>query len=135
MKKILSLTMLSIACFLMLFGCEEQDSPKETEKIAKVEDFENYYYVSDAYTLDLQEDKLLVSGMFLRDKKSILDEFVLTEEMDGVFVNTEFTNAKVKVKDDKYFITADGGLSLEFTMFMDHIIVDSFGMEYVRKKK
>lgn len=135
MRKILSLAMLSIACVLMLFGCEEQDSLKEPKKIAKVEDFENYYYISDAYTLDLYEDKLFVSGMFLRDKKSILDEFVLTEEMDGLFVNTEFTNAKVKVKDDKYFITADDGLSLEFTMFMDHIIVDSFGMEYIRKKK
>ncbi|AWE07477.1 protein-disulfide isomerase [Lysinibacillus sp. 2017] len=134
MKKILSLAML-IACALMLFGCDQLFSPKEPEKVAKVEDFKTYYYVSDRYTVYLHEDKLLVYGIYLRDTKSSLDEFVLTKEMDGPFVNTEFTNAKVKVKDDKYFITADDDLSLEFTIFMDHIIIDSFGTEYIRNKK
>lgn len=136
MKKILLLAILSVTCALMLIGCDQLFSPKEPKKIAKVEDFETHFYESDRYTIYLDEDKLIIYGALLRDnKKSILNEVVVSDDMDSPFVHREFTNAKIKVKGDKYFITADDDVSLEFTKFMDHIIVDSEGMEYIRKKK
>lgn len=136
MKKILSLAMLSIACALMLFGCDQQNSSKNSGKVAKAEDFETHFYESDRYTIYLHEDGLTVYGAFINDnRKSILDDVVVSDDMGSPFIHREFTNAKVEVKGDKYFITADDDISLEFTKFMDHIIVDSEGMEYIRKAK
>lgn len=136
MKKILSLAMLSIGCALMLFGCDQQGSSNNSEKVAKAEDFETHYYQSDRYMIYLDENELTINGTFVNDdRKSILDKVVVTEDMESPHVEREYTNAKVEVKDDKYIITADDGVSLEFTKFKEHIIVDADGMEYIRKAK
>lgn len=136
MKKILSLAMLIIVCALMLFGCDQQNSSKNSDKVAKAEDFESHFYQSDRYTIYLHEDGLTIDGTFINDdRKSIIDKVVVSEDMDSPHIHKELTNAKVKVKGDKYIITADDDISLEFTKFMDHIIVDSEGMEYIRKAK
>ncbi|MGE7981894.1 protein-disulfide isomerase [Solibacillus sp. NPDC093137] len=136
MKKILSIAMLSIACVLSLFGCDQQNLSKNSDKVTKAEDFESHFYQSDRYTIYLHEDGLTIDGTFINDdRKSILDKVVVSEEMDSPHIHKEFTNAKVEVKGDKYIITADDGVSLEFTKFMNHIIVDSVGMEYIRKAK
>lgn len=84
----------------------------------------------------LDENELTINGTFVNDdRKSILDKVVVTEDMESPHVEREYTNAKVEVKDDKYIITADDGVSLEFTKFKEHIIVDADGMEYIRKAK
>ena len=136
MKKILSIAMLSIACVLILFGCDQQNSSKNSDKVAKADDFESHFYQSDRYTIYMHEDELTIDGTFVNDdRKSILDKVVVSEDMDSPHIHREFANAKVKAKGDKYIITADDGVSLEFTKFMDHIIVDSEGMEYIRNAK
>ena len=74
------------------------------------------------------------------DRKSAIDEFMLsyfetTGEELTAFFQKEFSDAKVEVKGDQYLITADHGFSIEFTKFKAHIIVDTEGMEYIRKPK
>lgn len=136
MKKIHFLTVLSIVSILMLMGCDQKASSEESSMVAKPEDFETHFYESDRYAISLHKDGLTIYGTFINDdKKSILDKVVVSESMDSPFIHKEYANAKVEVKDDKYIITADDDISLEFTKFMDHIIVDSEGMEYIRKAK
>lgn len=100
MKKNLSFAMLIIVCALMLFGCDQQNSSKNSDKVAKAEDF------SDRYTIYLHEDGLTIDGTFINDdRKSIIDKVVVSEDMDSPHIHKELNNAKVKVKGDKYIIT------------------------------
>lgn len=80
---------------------------------------------------------LTIMGTYINDdRKSVIDEIVVShEDIDSPFFHEEYGNAEIEVKDNKYLITAENGISLEFTKFMDQIIVDSEGMEYIKKAK
>ncbi|MER2028298.1 MAG: protein-disulfide isomerase [Solibacillus sp.] len=144
MKKISLFATLFISSFTLLAACDEKTAVDYTTLTAQAEDFETYFYESDRYSLTLHEDDLTIMGTMginvEDDRKSAIDEVMLsyfesTEEELTAFFQKEFSDAKVEVQGNQYLITADHGLSLEFTKFKDHIIVDAEGMEYIRKAK
>ena len=144
MKKISLFATLFISSFALLAACDEKTEVGDSTLTAQAEDFETYFYESDRYSLTLHEDDLTIMGTMginVEDgRKSAIDEVILshfesTEEELTAFFQKEFSDAKVEVQGNQYLITADHGLSLKFTKFKDHIIVDAEGMEYIRKAK
>lgn len=133
--------LLFLAIGTMLYLIPQSDKQlavdsKEAALVAKEEDFESHFYESDRYAVYLHEDVLIIYGTFIGDnRKSIIADVLLSGEIDSPFIRKEYSDAKVETKGDKYLITAEGDISLEFTKFMEHIIVDSYGMEYIRKDK
>lgn len=133
MKKFIYLVLFCSLSVFLLVGCTND---AESGPIANKSDLENAFFESNRYQFAISEDKLLLMGYrYIGDRHSFDDILFDGEETksDSVSVHMEFDNVKVKTKGSEYFITADG---ISFTMkkFMDHIITDELGNEYIRNK-
>lgn len=132
MKKWIYLWGICILSVLLVVGCSDES---ESGLVAKKEDLENSLFKSDRYQFTLIDNKLEVIGHYnTMEKEYTFDEIYFPE---GGSTNTkvwkEYDNVKVKTDAENYSITADG-LSINFKKFMNHIITDEEGNEFIKIK-
>ncbi|MEK5482744.1 MULTISPECIES: hypothetical protein [unclassified Viridibacillus] len=135
MKKML-LLFSSISLIFLLVACSEYGDGMTYE--AKASDFEGGFEHNSQMIVVIGE-KLMINGNYNAEEKqkTVLDK-VLESEVDNEFpakrIEKTYKNVKIKTKKDKYYITADDGISLEFQKIGDRIIVDEEGAEYYTDK-
>jgi len=138
----LSLTLLITACS---FSVNEADSTgvefkvssnTEVDYEAKATGFEEGGFTNNrGQLIALENGELILSGAPPYDPKrtTTIDLIFQAEGYDSPPVYQAYKNAEITTEGDRYFITADNGLSLEFTKIGDRIIVDEEGEEYFTK--
>ena len=132
MKKLIFLFGICVLSVLLVFGCSDES---ESGLIAKEEDLENSLFKSGRYQFTLIDNKLEVRGHFNNmEKEYAFDKIYFPE---GGATNSkvvkEYESVKVKTDAENYTITADG-LSIKFKKFMNHIIIDEEGYEFIKIK-
>lgn len=130
MKKMFYLLGLCGLSMLLLIGCMN----KNEEPIARENDLEEATFGSNRYQLTISDGKLFVMGNVVVGEKHIFDEIIFEENEPVVpSVSMVFEDVKIKTKGSEYFITADG-ISFKMKKFMNHIVKDELGNEYIIKK-
>lgn len=132
MKKIIALLFFSIALIFLLVACSEEKN--ESKFIAKASDFEDSGFTSrKGQLIVVIGDELMISANYdpQSKEKSSIDKILESEQVkSGNHFLKNFKNVIISTKDDKYYISADDGVSLEFQKIGERIIVDEEGMEY-----
>ena len=133
-----SMYLLLSGLILLLAACTNEPTPENEIYIAKVSDFEdNIFTNTQNQSIGLLGDDLRIAGIYDQGakRKSSLDS-ILSSIYDGTNDQVEeyFTNVEIKTKEDKYYITADEGISLTFTKIGERIIKDENGIEYTSPK-
>lgn len=138
MIKKLVLTFLCISLTIFILGCSDEKTKDPTEYKARVSDFEeNFFTNKNNQSIGLTKNGLRINGYYDKEakSKSSLDEIISSiSEGSGNHVEKTFTNAEIKIEDDKYYITADEGISLVFKKVGERIIKDEKGTEYSTPK-
>lgn len=119
---------------LLIFGCSDKTDSEQL--IAKKTDLEDAVFESRPYQFQLIEgDKLLIlrDGVPPDERKYSFDE-ILFEDGIPHSVYLEFDNVKVETKDEYYFISADGLSTFKLKKFMNHILMDEEGREFIRNR-
>ncbi|TQR21744.1 protein-disulfide isomerase [Psychrobacillus vulpis] len=130
-KKHTALFFLSISLIFFLAACSEE--AKESTYIAKASDFEDSGFTSrSSQLIVVVGDELLISANYghTKEKSSIDNILELENVQSSVRFEKLYKNVKIKTKGDKYYLTADNDISLEFQKIGERIIVDEEGMEY-----
>ncbi|MBD8026365.1 hypothetical protein H9636_06805 [Ureibacillus sp. Re31] len=134
LKKFRFLT-LSFLVFLFVYGCSDVQETNKGEFKADKSDFEeNLFTNRQNQTIgSLIDNEIIILGSYNkqeREKTSLDDIISKSSESTGDEVEITFKNAEITTKGDKYYITADNGLSLVFRKVGDRIIEDEEGQEY-----
>lgn len=135
MLKKFSFLTLSLLIFIFIIGCSEEQETNKGEFTADKSDFEDNLFTNrQNQTIgSLIENEIIILGSYskqAREKTSLDDIISKTSKSTGEDVELTFKNAEIKTKGDKYYITADNGLSLVFKKVGDRIIEDEEGQEY-----
>lgn len=133
-----SMYLLLFGLILLLAACTNEPAPENEIYIAKVSDFEdNIFTNTQSQSIGLLGGDLRIAGSYDQGvkSKSSLDS-ILSSISGGTGDQVEkvFTNVEIKTKEDKYYITADEGISLTFTKIGERIIKDENGIEYTSPK-
>ncbi len=133
-----SMYLLLFGLILLLAACINEPAPENEIYIAKVSDFEdNIFTNTQSQSIGLLGGDLRIAGIYGQGakSKSSLDS-ILSSISGGTGDQVEkvFTNVEIKTKEDKYYITADEGISLTFTKIGERIIKDKNGIEYTSPK-
>lgn len=133
-----SMYFLLFGLILLLAACTNEPTPENEIYIAKVSDFEdNIFTNTQNQSVGLLGGDLRIAGIYDQGakRKSSLDS-ILSSISGGTGDQVEkiFTNVEIKTKEDKYYITADEGISLTFTKIGERIIKDESGIEYTSPK-
>lgn len=134
LKKMIRL-FLSFSLILLLAACSEDVTQYE----AKASNFEDVGFVyNNDLTIVVIGEELVIFGFVSKydpERKTIIDKLSKSANaVQGEFNEKRYKNVKIKTKKDKYYITADDGLSLEFQKIGERIIVDEVGAEYFTNK-
>lgn len=129
MKKI---GLLFIFAFIFLTACSEED----TEYQAKRSDFEDGGFKNKyEQIIAIKGEELMIFTNYEHlEKNSSIDKIFETEDTSKRPLQKIYKNVEIKTKKDKYYITADGGISVEFQKVGERIIVDKEGIEYFTSK-
>jgi len=125
------LLFISIAFIFLLAACSE-DVIQYEAKPSDFEDggFKNKY--SQIIAIEGEELLFFSSNYDHTEKKTSLDK--IFESEDSAEEPLIYKNVKIKTEKDRYYITAEDGLSLEFKKIGERIIVDEEGVEYYTSK-
>ena len=125
------LLFISIAFIFLLAACSE-DVIQYEAKPSDFEDggFKNKY--SQIIAIEGEELLFFSSNYDDTEKKTSLDK--IFESEDSAEEPIIYKNVKIKTEKDRYYITAEDGLSLEFKKIGERIIVDEEGVEYYTSK-
>ncbi|MFF2753305.1 hypothetical protein ACFVR1_06055 [Psychrobacillus sp. NPDC058041] len=130
MKKRIGSLFLSV--IFLLVACSEDVTQYE----AKASDFEDagFENTNNQRIVAIGKD-LFIFGNFNTKSKTSIDKILESENfVSDQSYQKKYKNVKITTKKDKYYITADGGISLEFKKIGDRIIVDEEGVEYFTEK-
>jgi len=127
------LLFISIAFIFLLAACSE-DVIQYEAKPSDFEDggFENKY--TQIIAINGEELLFFTSNYVDPKKKTSLDKIFDSEDSAGNPLDKIYKNFKIKTKKDRYYITVEDGLSLEFKKIGERIIVDEEGVEYYTSK-
>ncbi|QOV12603.1 hypothetical protein [Viridibacillus arvi] len=129
MKKI---GLLLIGLIFLLVACSEDVMTYE----AKASDFEGGFE-HNSQMIIVNGEELMINGNYYSEEKqkTVLDKVLEADnEFPAKHIEKIYKNAKIKTKKDRYYITADDGISLEFQKIGDRIIVDEEGAEFYTMK-
>ena len=120
------LLFISIAFIFLLAACSEDVIQYE----AKPSDFEDGGFKNKNDQIIAIEGEALLfftSNYVDSKKKTSLDKIFESEDSAGNPLHKIYKNVKIKTEKDRYYITAEDGLSLEFKKIGERIIVDEEG--------
>ena len=128
-KNFYLLGLFTLVC-LLIIGCTNEN---ESEYVADKDDFKNAFFKSDRYQIQIDKDKLVISGNNYPGKKYSFDYIFFPDgdEASGGAVFMEYDNTKVTTKGANYYISADG-ISFTLKKFQNHIVLDEEGNEFIR---
>lgn len=122
----------SVAFIFLLVACSEDVIQYE----AKPSDFEDSGFKNKySQIIAIHGEELLIFTTYdHNEKKTSIDEIFESEDSTEKPLQKIYKNVKIRTKKDRYYITAEDGLSLEFKKIGDRIIVDEEGVEYYTSK-
>lgn len=123
---------LFLSVIFLLVACSEDVTQYE----ANASDFEDAGFENNKNQRIVVIGKdLFIFGNFNTKKKTSIDKILESENfVSDQSYQKKYKNVKITTKKDKYYITADGDISLEFEKIGDRIIVDEEGVEYFTEK-
>ena len=130
--KKMGLLFISIAFIFLLSACSEDVIQYE----AKPSDFEDGGFKNKySQIIAIHDEELLIFTNYDHPKKKTsIDKIFESEDSTEKPLQKIYKNVKIKTKKDRYYITAEDGLSLEFKKNGERIIVDEEGVEYYTSK-
>ena len=134
MKKLIYLLGLC-GLLLLISGCSDKTDSEKL--IAKKTDLDDAVFESRPYQFELFDgDKLRImrDGVPPDQYKIFSFDKILFEDGIPHSVYLEFDNVKVETKDEYYFISADGLPTFKLKKFMNHIVMDEEGREFIRNR-
>jgi hypothetical protein len=133
MKKRIGLLFLIVSFIFLLVACSDDVTQYE----AKASDFEDagFENTNNQRIVVIGKDLLIFGNFNTKKKMSSIDKTFKSENfVSDQSYQKKYKNVKITTKKDKYYITADGGISLEFKKIGDRIIVDEEGVEFFTEK-
>jgi len=125
------LLFISIAFIFLLAACSED----VIQYKAKSSDFEDGGFKNKhSQTIAINGEELLIFNNYDHTEKTSIDKIFESEDSTEKPRQKIYKNVKIKTKKDRYYITAEDGLSLEFKKIGERIIVDEEGVEYYTSK-
>ncbi|MCZ8541890.1 hypothetical protein [Psychrobacillus psychrodurans] len=126
------LLFINIAFIFLLTACSEEVIQYE----AKATDFEESGFKNKySQIISIHDEELLIFTTYDHtEKKTSIDKIFELEDSTEKPLQKIYKNVKIKTKKDRYYITAEDGLSLEFRKIGERIIVDEEGVEYYTSK-
>ena len=130
MKKI---GLLFLCLIFLLTACSEDITQYE----AKPSDFDDVGF-ENKYSqriVVIGEELMIVSNNDHPDKKTSIDKLFESEKdtADELLIK-KYKDLRIVTKKDRYYMTAEDGLSLDFQKIGERIVVDEEGVEYFTSK-